>query len=132
VHHRRAGHGAHAARYPSPYLAAPLFLGFAFLLDPINARTGAESILGDLLEGRHGRLTNLGLAGPICGLLWEFWNYWAGAKWIYTVPILPELRRFEMPLLGYAGFAAFAVECFAMYLALRRLAWRAAVRPISI
>jgi hypothetical protein len=49
-----------------------------------------------------------------------------------TDPILPELRLFEMPLLGYAGFPAFAVECFAMYLALRRFVWRAATRPISI
>jgi len=27
--------------WPSPYLAAPVFLGFIFLLDPINARLGA-------------------------------------------------------------------------------------------
>jgi hypothetical protein len=118
--------------YPSPYLAAPLFLGFAFLLDPINARMGAESILADVQDGRYRRLINLALAGLICGLLWEFWNYWAGARWIYTVPILPELRLFEMPLLGYAGFPAFAVECFAMYIGLRRFVWRAASRPISI
>ena len=36
------------------------------------------------------RLVNLLAAGLICGLLWEFWNYWGGAKWIYNVPILPD------------------------------------------
>lgn len=118
--------------YPSRYLAAPLFLGFAFLLDPLNARAGAESILGDARRGRHGRSINLLWAGLICGLLWEFWNYWAGAKWVYTVPILPNLRIFEMPVPGYAGFPPFAIECFAMYVAVRHLVWRAAARPISI
>ena len=118
--------------YPSQYLAAPVFLGFAFLLDPLNASAGAESILGDAREGRYGRLINLLVAGLICGVAWEFFNYWAGAKWKYTVPILPELRIFEMPLLGYGGFTAFAVECFTMYVAVRALIWRAASRPISV
>ena len=118
--------------YPSQYLAAPLFLGFAFLLDPLNARAGAESILGDWQDGRYRRLVNLLAAGLICGLAWETWNYWAGAKWKYTVPILPSLRIFEMPVLGYGGFPPFAVECFTMYAALRRLVWRAGSRPISI
>ena len=118
--------------YRSQYLAAPVFLGFALLLDPLNARSGAESILGDAREGRYGRLINLMLAGLICGFAWELWNFWAAAKWKYTVPILPWARIFEMPVLGYAGFPAFAVECFAMYVALRALIWRAATRPISI
>src|SRR6185436_8362573 len=26
--------------YPSPYFAAPVFLGFVFLLDPLNAKMG--------------------------------------------------------------------------------------------
>lgn len=118
--------------YPSQYLAAPVWLGFIFLLDPLNARAGAESILGDFRQGRYGRLVNLMAAGLVCGVLWEFWNYWAGAQWKYTVPILPELRIFEMPLPGYGGFPAFAVECFAMYVAVRRWAWPASSRPVSI
>lgn len=117
---------------PSQYLAAPVWLGFFFLLDPLNARASDESILGDLREGRRGRLINLVLAGLICGVTWEFWNYWAGTKWIYSVPILPNLRIFEMPVLGYGGFPAFALECFAMYVAVRRWLWRGARRPISV
>lgn len=117
---------------PSPYLAAPVWLGFAFLLDPLNARAGAESILGDFREGRRGRLVNLMTAGLVCGLVWELWNFWAGAKWKYTVPILPNIRIFEMPIAGYLGFPAFAVECFAMYSTVRFLIWRPRARPISI
>jgi hypothetical protein len=123
--------------YPSAYLAAPVWLGFIFLLDPLNARAGAESILGDWRQGRHDRLVNLLIAGLACGLLWEFWNYWSHAKWIYTVPILPEIKLFEMPILGFGGFPAFAVECFVMYVAVRRWVWNRWVwnggrRPIAV
>ena len=118
--------------FPSPYLAAPVWLGFFFLLDPLNARAAEESILGDWREGRRGRLLNLAIAGLVCGVVWEFWNYWAGTKWIYSVPILPHVRVFEMPILGYGGFPAFALECFAMYMAVRRWLWRGARRPISV
>jgi hypothetical protein len=118
--------------FPSPYLAAPVWLGFFFLLDPLNARAAEESILGDWREGRRDRLVNLLVAGLVCGLIWEFWNYWAGTKWIYNVPILPHLRIFEMPVPGYGGFPAFALECFAMYIAVRHWLWRGARRPISV
>jgi hypothetical protein len=114
------------------YLAAPLWLGFILLLDPLNARAGGESLLGDWRDGRMGRAINLLAAGLVCGLLWEFWNYWAGAKWAYNVPILPDVKIFEMPILGFAGFPAFALECFVMYVAVRRYLWRGAPRPISI
>lgn len=114
------------------YLAAPVWLGFILLLDPLNARAGGESIFADLRRHRYARLINLLTAGLICGFLWEFWNYWGGTKWIYNVPILPELKIFEMPVLGFGGFPPFAVECFVMYVAVRRWLWRAAPRPIGI
>ena len=105
--------------WPSPYLAAPVWLGFIFLLDPINARLGGESLLDDFRQGRHERTKNLVLSGFLCGILWEFWNYWSRAKWHYTVPIMENLKIFEMPLPGYLGFPVFALECFTMYVFLR-------------
>jgi hypothetical protein len=116
----------------SAYLAAPVWLGFILLLDPLNARAGSESILGDWREQRTARLINLLAAGLICGFLWEFWNYWSGAKWIYNVPILPDVKLFEMPVVGFGGFPPFAVECFALYVFVRRLLWRGAFRPIAV
>jgi hypothetical protein len=101
--------------WPSPYLASQVFLGFIFLLDPINMRLGGESLARDFQEGQFDRFKNLVLSGFLCGVLWEFWNYWARSKWHYTVPILDHLKIFEMPVLGYFGFPAFALECFTMY-----------------
>jgi len=110
--------------WPSPYLAAPVFLGFIFLLDPINALARDDSLFGDIRHGAYERVANLLIAGFICGGLWEFWNFWARAKWIYTVPIVGDIKIFEMPVLGYFGFPPFAVECFTMYVFTRRLFWR--------
>ncbi len=116
----------------TPWLAAPVFLGFIFLLDPINASAGDESILGDLRRGQTRRLVNLLAAGLLCGLVWELWNYRAGAKWFYNVPILSNVKVFEMPILGFGGFPPFALECFTMYVLARRWLWRGARRPISV
>jgi hypothetical protein len=118
--------------WPSPYLAAPVWLGFIFLLDPINYRLGAESLIGDVRRGHWDRLINLSVSGFICGGLWEFWNYWARAKWIYDVPIMQGWKIFEMPLPGYFGFPPFALECFTMYVFIRRLFWRGQTRLIAV
>jgi hypothetical protein len=109
---------------PAPvavYMAAPVWLGFIFLLDPLNARIGGDSLLADLRAGRSDRLINLAVSGLLCGVLWEFWNYWAGAKWHYTVPIMENTKVFEMPVPGYLGFPAFALECFTMYVFARAI-----------
>ena len=105
----------------APYMAAPVWLGFIFFLDPLNARLGGESLLVDLRAGRSDRLINLALSGVLCGVLWEFWNYWARGKWHYTVPIMENLKIFEMPVPGYLGFPAFAFECFTMYVFVRAI-----------
>ena len=105
--------------WPSRYLAAPVWLGFIFMLDPINARLGGEALADDFARRNFDRVQNLVLSGFLCGVLWEFWNYWSRAKWHYTVPILDRFKVFEMPLPGYLGFPAFALECFTMYVFVR-------------
>jgi len=113
------------------YLAAPVWLGFVLLLDPINAVRGEESLQRDWRAGQFNRTINLVLSGFLCGGLWELWNYWAHAKWHYTVPIMENLKVFEMPLPGYLGFPPFALECFTMYVFLRSLIGRSG-RPIAL
>jgi len=54
-------------------------------------------------------------AGLFLGFWWEFWNYPSLSRWIYTLPVLNFGKIFEMPVLGYLGFAPFALECAVMY-----------------
>jgi len=97
------------------YLFALVWVGFAFLLEPISYKLGGESLFREFESGKMTTLLSLFLAGLICGILWEFWNYWAIGRWIYTVPIpFAGPKIFEMPLLGYLGFLAFAVEVYSM------------------
>lgn len=101
--------------YMQTYLFALVWLGFIAIADPMNYRARRPSLCGDLAQGYRARLWALLLAGFLCGILWEFWNYWASAKWLYIFPILEQYRLFEMPVLGFLGFPAFALEIFAMY-----------------
>lgn len=98
------------------YLFGLVWMGFIFLLDPINALVAEHSLFLDLQQGKINKLLSLFLSGTICGLLWEFWNYWAATKWIYTLPFLQKPRIFEMPVVGFVGFLPFAVECYAMWI----------------
>ena len=103
----------------SRWLVPLVWSGYALLLEPLNARAGRPSWLADLARGDASRLAALLVAGLVCGVLWEFWNYWALTRWTYTVPYLGHVKVFEMPVLGYLGFPPFALECYAMYQWLR-------------
>jgi hypothetical protein len=117
--------GAAAATLPllviSGWLVPMVWLAYIFMLDPLNYLRGWQSITGDLSRGDCRRLVCLLMSGLICGVLWEFWNYWAISKWTYTVPYLGNIKLFEMPALGFLGFPPFAIECWAMYVFCRSL-----------
>ncbi len=91
------------------------WVGFIFLLDPFNYRFGGRSLLRDLEGGNPQKLYLLLVAGLICGFLWEFWNFWALSKWVYTVPFFEKGKGFEMPFLGFLGFPPFAVQAYVIY-----------------
>jgi hypothetical protein len=105
----------------SEWLVPLVWLAWIFVLDPLNYLRGSPSITGDLARGSVGRVAALLASGAVCGVLWEFWNYWAITKWTYTVPYLGHIKIFEMPVLGYLGFPPFAIECWAMYVFCRSL-----------
>jgi hypothetical protein len=99
-----------------PVYLAPLVWGsVTFLLDPWNYRKGARSLLADLAIGKGRTIVRLLAAGLFCGLLWESFNYFSPQKWIYTVRGLEEAKVFEMPLLGFLGFPALALDAFSFF-----------------
>lgn len=102
----------------NPIGTLTLWAAWVFLLDPINRRLNAPSLFADWAAGRWQRTVALLAAGFICGLLWEFWNYWATAKWTYELAFLgafEDIRYFEMPVAGLLGFPPFALECWVMF-----------------
>lgn len=98
-----------------PQIFFPLvWLGFIFLIDPINLRLGNQSLIKDIGRKDWGKFWSWIMAGAAAGVLWEFLNFWAGSHWEYSLPFLGFAKIFQMPICGYAGFLPFALEVFAL------------------
>lgn len=97
--------------YTYPLVWVSMFL----LLDPINHLNKKKSIITEFQKGKPKLFFTLMLGTLICGFLWEFWNYWAPAKWYYDVPFVGMWKIFEMPLLGFLGYLPFGLSLFALY-----------------
>jgi hypothetical protein len=68
-------------------------------------------VLGDITEGNWVLVVASALAAVFCGWFWEMWNYCSLAKWQYSVPFVNRFHLFGMPILGYAGYLPFGLEC---------------------
>lgn len=71
-------------------------------------------LLDRLRTGSWGLVYRYAIAALLCGFCWETWNYWSYAKWIYAVPWVHGWQVWEMPLIGFAGYLPFGVECAAV------------------
>src|SRR3989344_7712563 len=100
--------------YPK-YFYPFVWFSFFFVLDPINYLHKQPSIIGYWKNVNIKIPLMLFVAGILCGLLWEFWNYYAVTKWFYEIPFLGFFKIFEMPILGYLGYGPFALELYAIY-----------------
>jgi len=84
------------------------------LIVSLQMLTGQETVFTPVSEG-HWRVVSLPmLAALICGVLWEMWNQYSLAKWIYLIPYVQRFELFEMPILGYVGYLPFGLECLAI------------------
>jgi hypothetical protein len=75
---------------------------------------GEEHLLSGIPAGNWSRPVASCVAALVCGFFWEMWNYQSMAKWIYSIPSVHVLLLFEMPVLGYAGYLPFGLECSAV------------------
>ncbi len=101
------GAGAQPTSFYAALWAAPLAL---LLADDILA--GRRGLAAEVAAGDWRRTATWAVAALGCGFFWELWNVHSAAKWIYTVPFTERWRVFEMPLLGYAGYLPFGLECY--------------------
>ncbi|MBU4198358.1 MAG: hypothetical protein KKG09_09055 [Verrucomicrobia bacterium] len=93
------------------YLFPLLWLAPLGILASLQTLTGRTSLFADLVRGDWRRIVLLALAALICGFFWEMWNFYSLAKWVYAVPFVDRFHIFEMPVLGYAGYLLFGLEC---------------------
>ncbi len=97
------------------YFFPAVWLGPILLFYPLMGRFLEPGLPPRGLTGAGPRIWSLLIGGLFCGLIWEFWNFWAAYKWIYSIPLFGWCKVFEMPILGFLGFPPFALECWILY-----------------
>ena len=96
----------------APNLLYPLlWLSPLLMLTAVQGLAGEQHLFSTVSAGNWAPLVTAALAGLICGFFWEMWNYYSLAKWMYGIPYVDCCRIFEMPLLGFAGYLPFGMEC---------------------
>lgn len=93
------------------YLFPMLWVSPLFIIIGLRAATGRQTILSRLSNGDWRELCLLALSALVCGFFWEMWNFQSLARWEYSVPFVHAFKVFEMPILGYAGYLPFGLEC---------------------
>jgi len=95
-----------------PNLLFPLlWISPLLVIVSLQALSGEPHIFSDLARGDWQVVLASALAALVCGFFWEMWNAYSLAKWVYHVPFVHRFEVFEMPLLGYAGYLSFGLEC---------------------
>jgi hypothetical protein len=90
-----------------------------------------ETLFSSLRLGDCRPVLQPALAALICGFFWELWNFGSLAQWRYSIPYVQRFHLFEMPLLGYAGYLPFGVECALVMDLVARWIERRGVWPLA-
>lgn len=98
-----------------------LWLAPLLIFVSMQALQGEKTYFAALGEGRWEKVIVPMLAALLCGFFWEMWNYFSYPKWIYSIPYVYRFKIFEMPLLGYAGYLPFGLECIVIADFVKRL-----------
>ncbi|MDC8449059.1 MAG: hypothetical protein LV473_11965 [Nitrospira sp.] len=100
-------------RWPN-YLFPLVWVGPLLLVVSLQELAGRPTVLSSLAQGDWRGMWIPALAALICGFFWELWNWKSLAHWEYAIPFVHRFQLFEMPLLGYAGYLPFGLECVAV------------------
>ncbi len=93
------------------YLSTLLWVSPLLIITSLQAVSGENTVFSCLARGDWRPIWLPALAALVCGLFWEMWNFKSLAHWEYAVPFVHRFQIFEMPLLGYAGYLPFGLEC---------------------
>lgn len=93
------------------YLFPLLWVSPLLIITSLQAVLGRETIFSSIRHGDWRPVCLPALAGLQCGFFWELWNWHSLAHWEYTIPYVHRFFIFEMPLVGYAGYLPFGLEC---------------------
>jgi len=88
-----------------------LWVSPLLIVTALQTLAGEGNVFTPLRNGDWRNLVAPAWAALICGWFWEMWNFLSLAKWEYAVPFVTRFHVFEMPLLGYAGYLPFGLEC---------------------
>lgn len=108
------------------YLFPLVWMAPLLLITGLQQGLGEDTVLTGAMTGDWRLPWLWGLAALICGFFWEMWNVGSLAHWEYAIPFVHRFELFEMPLLGYAGYLPFGLECLAvvqLLLPTLRLPW---------
>ena len=81
-----------------------IFLGILIFSKKPHAFAGVKN-------GDYTLVVAYAVASLVCGFFWEMFNFYSLARWRYAIPYVQVLHLFEMPVLGYAGYLPFGLEC---------------------
>ncbi len=93
------------------YLFSLLWVSPLLVIVSVESLMGERHVLSDIANGDWRLVISYAAAALFCGGFWEMWNYYSLARWEYSIPFVHRLQIFEMPLLGYAGYLPFGLEC---------------------
>ncbi len=96
------------------YLFPLVWVAPLLLITALQTVSGEETIFSPLSQGEWRPIWLPALAALVCGFFWEMWNVNSFAHWEYAIPFVHRFQIFQMPILGYAGYLPFGLECVAL------------------
>ncbi|HPJ66795.1 MAG TPA: hypothetical protein PLQ82_00910 [Desulfobacteraceae bacterium] len=93
------------------YLFPLLWISPLLIVISLKTLFGDDHIIAGIIAGNWSPVISAAISALVCGWFWEMWNYYSLAKWKYTIPFVQGYHVFEMPVLGYAGYLPFGLEC---------------------
>ncbi len=93
------------------YLFPMLWLAPLVIIAAIVVINQGDRVFKEVAGGDWRNIYLLALSALICGFFWEMWNFNSFTRWEYSVPFVDRFYVFEMPVLGYAGYLPFGLQC---------------------